>query len=88
MNNGVKSLVVQIITVLGPTVAARHDENCIQAWCRVCCGYQFHDPVMEYLELGKSRITLFFRHFCTVIPVCLSVSASVGDNPADHLNLM
>ena len=83
-----ESVLVRIITVLGPTVAAGHNEDCIGACCRVWLEHRFHHPVTKYLELGKSRITLFFRDLCTIIPASLLVSARVESSPANHLNLM
>lgn len=56
-----ESVLVRIITVLGPTVAAGHNEDGIRARRRVWLEHRFHHPVTEYLELGKSLITLLFR---------------------------
>lgn len=83
-----ESVLVRIITVLGPTVAAGHDEDCIRPCYRVWLEHRFHHPVTEYLKLGKSRITLFFRDLCAFIPVSMLVSARVENSLADHLNLM
>ena len=81
-------VLVRVITVLGPTVAAGHDEDCIRPYYRVWHEHRFYHPVTEYLELGKSHITLFFRDLCAVIPVSVSVLAQVENSLADHLNLM
>ena len=81
-------VLVRVITVLGPTVATGHDEDCIRPCHRVWLEHRFHHPVTDYLELGKSHITLFFRDLCAVIPVSVSVLTRVDNSLADHLNLM
>ena len=67
-------VLLHIVPVLGATVAAGHDEDCIRARCRVWLQHRFDHPIAEYFKLGKSRITLFFRDLCTVIPASSSVS--------------